>query len=122
MKCQKYWSNEDDKKILYRKVSLDILDETELADHVMRRFKVVFVSLFFAGPMSEALSLKKYYRFLMCICLCVSFQQSTAIALEFVICLVLITSESLRLVINQKYCYSMFNKGPLHQYLLKNRF
>ena len=48
--------------------------------------------------MPEVLSLKKYYRFLMWICLWVSFQQSTGIALEFVICLVLIIAESLRLV------------------------
>ena len=79
MKCQKYWPNYDDKKILCGKVSVEILDEIELADHVMRRFKVALVRFFFAGPMPEVLSLKKYYRFLMWICLWVSFQQSTGI-------------------------------------------
>ena len=72
--------------------------------------------------MSEVLSLKKYYRFLMWICLWVSFQQSTGIALKFVICLVLITAESLRLVINQKYCYSMFYKVPYTNIYLKIGF
>ncbi|XP_012557847.2 receptor-type tyrosine-protein phosphatase F isoform X1 [Hydra vulgaris] len=43
IKCQKYWPNINDKFEIYGDINVEIVDETELADYIVRRFKVYHI-------------------------------------------------------------------------------